>query len=126
MQRLPSLPRQVTAFTLIAKTNTWHFHTNHLSELTSAIQSVIRLQEEPTDDTDLLIAQQIIGILTLICTEANEIDSADTILSDKLKNILHYLDDRSVKQSDLMKKHNISRNTLKKYIDLVKAKPTDE
>lgn len=48
-------------------------------------------------------------------------------MTDELHDdILHYLNDRSVKQSDLMQKHGISRNTLKKYIDLVKAKPTDE
>lgn len=50
----------------------------------------------------------------------------DKMTAELHSDILHYLDDRSVKQSDLMKKHNISRNTLKKYIDLVKAEPTDE
>lgn len=33
-----------------------------------------------------------------------------------------YLGDRSIKQIELMNKHNISRNTLKKYIACVKAK----
>ena len=46
------------------KQQTWHFHTAHLAELTAAIQSVIRFHEEPTDDTDLLTAQQIVNILT--------------------------------------------------------------
>ena len=32
-----------------------------------------------------------------------------------------FLNDRSIKQVDLMKKHNISRNTLKKYIEVVKG-----
>ena len=41
-------------------------------------------------------------------------------MSDELKaDIKVFLADRSVKQVDLMKKHNISRNTLKKYIKLV-------
>lgn len=44
------------------KQQTWHFHTAHLAELTAAIQSVIRFHEEPTDDTDLLTAQQIVNI----------------------------------------------------------------
>ncbi len=44
---------------------------------------------------------------------------------DKMTDSLHqdielYLTDRNVKQSDLMKKHDISRNTLKKYIEIVK------
>ena len=42
-------------------------------------------------------------------------------MNDELKaDIKLFLNDRSIKQVDLMKKHNISRNTLKKYIDIVK------
>lgn len=42
-------------------------------------------------------------------------------MTDELENdIKDFLTDRSIKQIDLMKKHNISRNTLKKYIELVK------
>lgn len=41
-------------------------------------------------------------------------------MSDELKeDIKLFLNDRSIKQVDLMNKHNISRNTLKKYIKLV-------
>ena len=44
---------------------------------------------------------------------------------DKLKpglkaDIKKYLSDRSVKQVDLMKKHSVSRNTLKKYVEIVR------
>lgn len=43
-------------------------------------------------------------------------------LSDGLKNdIKKLLKDRSIKYSEVMKAHNISRNTLKKYIEIVKA-----
>lgn len=42
-------------------------------------------------------------------------------ISDELKaDIRLFLNDRSIKQIDLMKKHGISRNTLKKYIELFK------
>lgn len=42
-------------------------------------------------------------------------------ISDELKtDIQLFLNDRSIKQVDLMKKHSISRNTLKKYIELFK------
>ena len=42
-------------------------------------------------------------------------------MSDKLRDdIKEFLSDRSIKQIDLMNKHNISRNTLKKYISIVK------
>lgn len=44
---------------------------------------------------------------------------------DKMTDVLRadikaYLKDRSISQTDLMKKHQISRNTLKKYIEIVK------
>ena len=43
-------------------------------------------------------------------------------MSEELEqDIKLYLGDRSIKQIDLMNKHNISRNTLKKYIKLVKG-----
>lgn len=43
-------------------------------------------------------------------------------MTDELKaDIRAFLTDRSIKQVDLMEKHNISRNTLKKYIEIVKA-----
>lgn len=75
------------------KQQTWHFHTAHLAELTAAIQSVIRFHEEPTDDTDLLTAQQIVNILTLICTETDRTGAEISALGSKLKQILHYLDE---------------------------------
>lgn len=43
-------------------------------------------------------------------------------MSNELKaDIKAFLNDRSIKQVDLMKKHSISRNTLKKYVKIVKA-----
>lgn len=43
-------------------------------------------------------------------------------MSDELReDILAFIGDRSIKQIDLMNKHNISRNTLKKYVEIVKA-----
>lgn len=46
----------------------------------------------------------------------------DKMTPELHKDIEKYLTDRTVKQVTLMKKYNISRNTLKKYIDIVKAK----
>lgn len=44
-------------------------------------------------------------------------------MTDELRSdIEKFLQDRTIKQVDLMKKHGISRNTLKKYIALVQAK----
>lgn len=44
-------------------------------------------------------------------------------MSDELETAIKlFLKDRSIKQVDLMKEFNISRNTLKKYIEIVKNK----
>ena len=43
----------------------------------------------------------------------------DKMTPELKEDIIKYLSDRSIKQVDLMNKHNISRNTLKKYIELV-------
>jgi len=43
-------------------------------------------------------------------------------MTDELKNdIRAFISDRSIKQVDLMNKYGISRNTLKKYIEIVKG-----
>lgn len=43
-------------------------------------------------------------------------------MSDELReDIKLYINDRSIKQVDLMKKHSISRNTLKKYVEILKS-----
>ena len=81
-------PQAAAYYTYFREQQTWHFHTSHLAELTGAIQSVIRYHEEPTDHTDLLTAQQIVNILTLICTEVNENGASDSALGVKLKSIL--------------------------------------
>lgn len=101
----------------------WHFHTNQLAELTAAIQSVIRFHEEPTDDTDLLTAQQIVNILTLVCTETNVGGNTDSALSDKLKNVLHHLDEHYTEDISLdmlaeqfyISKYYLSREFKKEY-----------
>ena len=41
-------------------------------------------------------------------------------MSDALQtDIQRYLDDKSIRQIDLIKKHHICRNTLKKYIAII-------
>ena len=65
-------PEARAYYTYFRDHHNWHFRSAHFTELINAIESIIRYNEEPTDDTDLLTAQQIIHILTLICTESNE------------------------------------------------------
>ncbi len=43
-------------------------------------------------------------------------------MTDELKeDIIEFINDRDIKQVDLMRKHKISRNTLKKYIRIIEA-----
>ena len=49
--------------------------------------------------------------------KAGQLDKMTEELREDLKK---FMTDRSIKQVDLMKKHNISRNTLKKYIEVIK------
>ena len=49
-----------------------------------------------------------------------EIGELDKMTAELEADIKAFLGDRSIKQVDLMEKHKISRNTLKKYIELVK------
>lgn len=44
----------------------------------------------------------------------------DKMTEELREDIKKFMTDRSIKQVDLMKKHNISRNTLKKYIEVIK------
>lgn len=44
----------------------------------------------------------------------------DKMTEELRADITAYLSNRDIKQTDLMSKHNISRNTLKKYIEIVK------
>lgn len=44
----------------------------------------------------------------------------DKMTEELREDLKKFMTDRSIKQVDLMKKHNISRNTLKKYIEVVK------
>ena len=46
----------------------------------------------------------------------------DKMSPDLEKDIKKFLTDRSIKQIDLMNKYNISRNTLKKYIEYIANK----
>lgn len=43
----------------------------------------------------------------------------DKMTDDLRADIVKFMNDRSIKQVDLMRKHDISRNTLKKYIKIV-------
>ncbi len=50
----------------------------------------------------------------------------DKLTPELEMDIIVYLEDRSIKQIEIMKKHRISRNTLKKYAEMIKNRKKDE
>lgn len=86
-------PQAGAYYTCFREQHEWFFRSAHLAELSTSIQSVITCHEEKNDDTDLLTAQQIVNILTSICTESTPRGNVDSLLNDKLRGIQHYLDE---------------------------------
>lgn len=69
----------------------------------------------------LITRQRIIdGIKASDKKSGRPVGKLDKMSDELKKDIEKFLTDRSIKQVDLMKKYNISRNTLKKYIEIVK------
>ena len=60
--------------------------------------------------------ESIIKLLIIVELDRGEKQRLDKMSDALREDILKYLSDRSIKQVDLMRKYNISRNTLKKYV----------
>lgn len=116
-------PQAEAYYSYFSERHSWHFHSIHLSELTAAIWSVIHYHEEKNEDTDILTAQQIVNILTLICTESAERESSLSALDDKLKDVRSYLDEHYTGDISLdqlaerfyISKYYLSREFKKEY-----------
>ena len=59
------------------------------------------------------------GIATSTKKSGRKQGQLDKMSPELEKDIKKFLTDRSIKQIDLMNKYNISRNTLKKYIEYI-------
>lgn len=53
--------------------------------------------------------------------QGRKVNQLDKMTDELEADIRAFISDRSIKQVDLMQKHSISRNTLKKYVEVVKA-----
>lgn len=105
-------PAAPAYYTYFRESHNWHFRSGRLAELTLAIQNIINYHEAKTEDTDILSAQQIQNILTFICTRAPKEADTGSVRSDKLKNVLSYLDEHfteAISLDDLAKKFYISK-----------------
>lgn len=84
----------------------------------SIIKLLIIVELDRGEKQRLYISQSIKdGIAASNKRSGRKPDQLDKMSDALREDILKYLSDRSIKQVDLMRKYNISRNTSKKYID---------
>ena len=93
----------------------------------TALESVIKLLlivelDRVEQERKTLIKRIKDGIEASEKKSGRPIGKLDKMTNELEQDIKEYLINRTIKQTDLMKKHNISRNTLKKYINLVQEK----
>ena len=90
-------------------------------ELEGTIKLLLIVELDRVQKEREIIAKRIKqGIQASNKKQGRKPNQLDKMTDELEKDIKEYLGDRSIKQVDLMKKHGISRNTLKKYIDIVK------
>lgn len=75
-----------------------------------------RVQKE----REIIVKRITDGIKASDKKSGRKVGQLDKMNNELRADIKAFLNDRSIKQIDLMNKHNISRNTLKKYIEIVK------
>lgn len=73
-----------------------------------------------TKEREIIVKRIKDGILASPKKSGRKEGNLDKFTDSIKSDIKQYLNNREIKQIDLMKKHNLSRNTLKKYISLVK------
>lgn len=86
-------PQADAYYTYFLEHSNWHFTTPAVNELIGCIETILGLHENRTEDTDILAANQIHQILTLITTGAEDDVVHSSALDTKLQDILSYLNE---------------------------------
>lgn len=85
------------------------------------VKLILTVELDRAEQERLIFIQRVTdGIKASDKKSGRKIGQLDKMTDELRADIEKFLNDRSIKQVDLMKKHGISRNTLKKYIELVK------
>lgn len=116
--------------------------TNYIKQLVStakeqnivtrtALEGIIKLliivELDRAEQQRLYIAQSIKdGIASSEKKSGRKNGTLDKMTAELYEDILLYISDRSIKQTELMKKHKICRNTLKKYIKIIRQDDESE
>ena len=111
--------------------------TDYISQLTSiansqqlvtktALESTIKLLlivelDRVQQEREIIVKRIKQGIEASSKKQGRKVGQLDKMSDELRADIKAFLSDRSIKQVDLMNKHGISRNTLKKYVEFVKG-----
>lgn len=91
------------------------------TSLESTVKLLIIVELDRVEQERLILINRIKnGISASDKQQGRKPGQLDKMTEELEADIKAFLGDRSIKQVDLMEKHKISRNTLKKYIELVK------
>lgn len=89
--------------------------------LESTVKLLLIVELDRVEQERLIINKRIKdGIAASSKKSGRPLGKLDKMTDELKEDIKLYITDRSIKQVDLMNKHNISRGTLKKYINLYK------
>jgi len=91
----------------------------------TALESIIKLLlivelDRVEKEREITVQRIKQGIAASSKKSGRKFNSLDKMTDKLSEDIKAFINDRSIKQIDLMNKHNISRNTLKKYVEMVK------
>lgn len=87
-------------------------------ESTVKLLLIVELDRVQTE-RETLIRRIKDGIAASPKTSGRKAGQLDKMSDELREDIKRFISDRSIKQVDLMRKYNISRNTLKKYVSIV-------
>lgn len=99
--------------------NTQNLVTKTALENTIKLLLIVEL-DRVQQEREIIVKRIKQGIKASSKKQGRKLGQLDKITDDLKADINLFLQDRTIKQVDLMKKHNISRNTLKKYIGIIK------
>ena len=91
----------------------------------TALESTIKLLlivelDRVQKEREIIVKRIIQGIHSSDKKSGRKFNSLDKMTEELRADVKAFINDRSIKQIDLMNNHNISRNTLKKYVEIVK------
>lgn len=94
--------------------------------LKDTIELLILVELDRAEQERIITRKRIMdGIKASTKKSGRPVGKLDKMSNELKEDIKIFINDRSIKQVDLMKKYNISRNTLKKYIEIVKGEKED-